>query len=245
MQPPASLARLPESPQQAPHPRLREVVARHLATPDRTPIPDHTRAAFERLAADPRRDGRPLVFDSGCGTGLATALIARARPDALVVGIDRSQLRLDRELPLAWPANALRLRAEVGAFWRLAAEAGWRLDAHWLLHPNPSPKPGQLRRRWHAHPAFPALLALGGALELRSNWRIYAEEFSIALGMAGVPALVESAVETPIESAFERKYRAAGHPIWRVAVDLDPLDAGRARGAARESLTARPGRSPA
>jgi tRNA G46 methylase TrmB len=232
MQPPAASPRVPESPQRAPHPRLREVVARHLAAPDRTPIPAHTRDAFERLAGDPRRPGRPLVFDSGCGTGLSTALIARARPDALVVGIDRSQQRLARGLPLEWPANAMRLRAEAGALWRLAAAAGWRLDAHWLLHPNPAPKPAQLRRRWHAHPAFPALLALGGRLELRSNWRIYAEEFALALALAGVDAAVEAAASAPIESPFERKYRAAGHPVWRVAADLD---------AARARATAPPG----
>jgi tRNA G46 methylase TrmB len=174
----------------------------------------------------------PLVFDSGCGTGLSTHALAAAHPDVLVVGIDRSAERLARRSVVAWPANALRVRAELAAFWRLAAEAGWRLEAHHLLHPNPWPKAAQLRRRWHAHPAFGALLALGGHVVLRSNWKVYAAEFAFALRCAGIEAtLREARPDEPASSAFDLKYRAAGVPVWCVdAVVAAPPGAGvRAR----------------
>lgn len=214
-------ARAPSSAQQAAHPRLAAIVRRHLACPDRTPLPAHTREVFARVAADPRIDGRPLVLDSGCGTGLSSRALALARPDALVVAIDRSAERLARRSVAAWPDNLLRVRAELGAFWRLAADAGWRLDAHYLLHPNPWPKAAQLRRRWHAHPAFDALLALGGALVVRSNWRVYAEEFALALRVAGhAPTLREAQADEPATSAFDLKSWAAGLPVWCVECRL-------------------------
>ncbi len=162
------------------------------------------------------------MLDSGCGTGESTRLIARAFPDCLVIGVDQSNARLVRTGANSFPyceGNAIWLRAELGTFWRLALRAGWRLRHHYLLYPNPWPKPGQLQRRWHAHPVFPDLLRLGGRLELRCNWEIYALEFAAAAnrvlgGDTAARLLAESAITTP----FERKYRASGHPLYSVSV---------------------------
>ena len=118
--------------------------------------------------------------------------------------------------------NALWLRAELTSFWRLARRAGWRLERHYLLYPNPWPKPAQLQRRWHGHPVFPDLLGLGGKLEMRSNWSVYAEEFAAAAALAlGKPVLPLSLGATEITTPFERKYRASGHPLYSVAVSCD------------------------
>lgn len=213
------------SPQLGPHPRLVEVVRRHLDAPSRAPVPAHTQAAFEvvaaRLAADPER---PVDLDSGCGTGISTLALAEAAPEAWVIGIDRSEARLARgplAEPATMPSNLILLRAEVAAFWRLARSAGWRLRRHWLLYPNPSPKPEHLMRRWHGHPAFADLLALGGELYLRSNWFVYVEEFAMALGIAGIAAQIQriEAVADPI-SPFEAKYAASGHPLFELRADL-------------------------
>lgn len=217
------------SPQAGPHPRLRETVRRHLRAPSRAPIPAHTQAAFEQLAARIALDpSRPIDLDSGCGTGASTLALARAAPEAWVIGIDRSEARLARGPladPAALPANLLLARAEVAAFWRLARAAGWRLRRHWLLYPNPWPKPEHLMRRWHGHPAFADLLALGGELRLRTNWRIYAEEFALALGAAGVEAtvLAVEAGDAPL-TPFEAKYRASGHALVELRVGLGSGD---------------------
>lgn len=168
---------------------------------------------------------RPIVLDSGCGTGASALALARAHADAWVVGLDRSAARLARG-PLghyaSLPPNLVLARAELAAFWRLAREAGWRLARHVLLHPNPWPKPRHLGRRWHAHPGFPDLLALGGTLVLRTNWVVYAEEFSIALAEAGIAARVARvAVGEAPWSPFEAKYAASGHAIYALEADLD------------------------
>jgi len=182
--------------------------------------------ALERMIPDPDSTAAAgWVLDSGCGTGESTRSIARALPDCLVIGVDKSEARLARTGASSFPhreGNVIWLRAELATFWRLALRAGWRLRHHFLLYPNPWPKPGQLRRRWHAHPVFPDLLRLGGRLELRCNWEIYAQEFAAAtnqlLGTCVRPRpLAGSAVTTP----FERKYRVSGHPLYSVSVSCD------------------------
>jgi tRNA (guanine-N7-)-methyltransferase len=206
------------------HPRLEAVVRRHLNTSCRRPFAEHTRLAFERIATW-RDPNRPLILDSGCGTGIGAARLAALHPEAQVLGLDKSAARLARHPAL--PANARLERAELGDFWRLAAAAGWRLDRHYLLYPNPWPKVRQLMRRWHGSPALPALLALGGRLELRSNWRLYVEEFARALNLAGIDGAIDLVPDEPSLTPFETKYRVSGQRLWRCRADLNTATTAR------------------
>jgi len=220
-----SVSRPLRSAQTGVHPRLAGLLERHLAEDWRAPLHDPSVAAFEALQACLGGRTTGLILDSGCGTGASSALLARRFPDRLVIGIDKSADRLQRgghaDLPQR-VGNAVWLRAELATFWRLALWAGWRLDRQFLLYPNPWPKPGQLQRRWHAHPVFPAMLRLGGQLEMRCNWSVYAEEFAFAvnrvLGTRVRPAVLDAADEL---SPFERKYRASGHRLYSVSVSCD------------------------
>ena len=215
------------SAQRAPHARLTEVVRRHLDNPWREPLHAPTVDAFEALRAIVHGDeARRLVLDSGCGTGEGTRRLAGRWPGHLVLGVDKSAARLSRVGASGRPVregNVAWVRAELASFWRLAVAAGWRAERHYLCYPNPWPKPRHLGRRWHAHPVFPQLLALGGELELRCNWGVYADEFARALGVAlGRPAPVVERVqvEAPL-TAFERKYAASGHVLYRVACTVE------------------------
>jgi tRNA G46 methylase TrmB len=186
-----------------------------------------------------------IVLDSGCGTAASTVMLAEGHPEALVIGVDKSADRLARQPLGALPPNLLLLRADLQDFWRLAQASGWRITRHCLFYPNPWPKAAQLTRRWHAHPVFPALLALGGLLELRSNWRLYLDEFAAALAIVGIPARIEpvGADGTPV-SPFERKYLASGQQCWclraRLAIETD----GALRNALSSSVAAVPGGRP-
>jgi tRNA G46 methylase TrmB len=203
------------------HPRLDEVVLRHLHHPWQQPVPAHTRQAFldlQRLL-QPGEEHR-LVLDSGCGNGEGSRALAARHPGLLVIGVDQSAHRLARVGAAVQPrreGDLIWVRAELAAFWQLAVAAGWRLQAHYLLYPNPWPKATQLQRRWHAHPVFPLLLTLGGVLELRSNWQDYVQEFARALQLAGRPAprVEELAAQEPL-TPFERKYAGSGHALWRL-----------------------------
>ncbi len=158
---------IPHSAQAGVHERLHAVVRKHLEQPFRKPITDYNRQAFENSLAG--WDGSaPLILDAGCGVGHSSIQIARAHPEHWVIGVDQSQDRLERKKPYPealMPRNLVFVRADLVDYWRLLEEAGLRLARHYILYPNPWPKIGHLTRRWHAHPVFPYIPRLGGALE--------------------------------------------------------------------------------
>lgn len=212
------------------HPALTEVLQRHFESEWRQPLHEPSVEAFNRLLklVDFTRYRERLILDSGCGTGAGTLAIAAREPGSLVLGIDRSSHRLAKTGHGSFPCrdgNVIWIRSELETFWRLAAMAGWKLYRHFILYPNPWPKKAQLRRRWHAHPVFPVLLGLGGILEMRTNWQVYAREFARALEFAtgsrpGVDPLTCKEPLTP----FERKYSASGHALYQVVADLGGLN---------------------
>lgn len=206
------------------HKNLAETIRKHQHSVFQRPVAAHTQQAFEAIAQQVAKADCPLILDAGCGTALSTRKIARLYPDALVIGIDRSEIRLGKQYAQDLPENALTVRADLVDFWRLAREAGWRLQRHFVLYPNPYPKSIHLQRRWHGHPVFPALLALGGELELRTNWRIYAEEFAHALQLSGY-ANTAATVFKPGEfwTLFEKKYHEANQSLYRCQCNLQTI----------------------
>lgn len=210
-----------QSAQETPHERLAEIVQRHRDHAFQRPIAAHARQAFERLKAH-WHPSQPLVLDAGCGVGASSLQLARAMPEAFVVGVDQSGHRLGRGKEGPLPGNLLLLRTDLVDFWRLMAHEGVRLHRHYLLYPNPWPKIGQVQRRWHAHPVFPFLLQLGGVLECRSNWKVYVEELAVAIAvLRGIHPAVERFEASAPLTPFERKYRDSGQELYRLQVDLD------------------------
>ena len=181
-----------------------------------------------------------VILDSGCGTGESTLNIAIANPDVPVIGIDKSVARLTKaggaalndaelngaaKLNSAAPQNAFLVRAELLDFWRLAlgkVKAGqWHIPYHALYYPNPWPKQSEATRRFHLHPIFPTLLQLGDAIELRTNWEIYAREFAEAARIATPDCSISHEAFDPKRpiTAFERKYKEARQQLWRVTIN--------------------------
>ena len=207
------------------HDDLDRVVRRHLQHPWRAPIADHDVQAFRRLQQwrDAQGSERPLMLDSGCGTGRSSRALASQNPNALVVGVDQSAVRLDRATRRfeILPDNLLLLRADCAGLWRLMAGEGWQLLRHQILYPNPWPKSAHLKRRWHGHPVWPTLLSLGGELEMRSNWPLYLQEVQAALQISGIQATLSALPEQrePLTD-FEEKYQASGQLNWRLTASL-------------------------
>ena len=194
---------------------------------------------------------KAVIIDSGCGTGESTIHIARRFPNIPVIGIDKSYARLNKAGNPSQtagedvPANAFWIRAELLDFWRLALErvqtGKWTIPYHAVYYPNPWPKQSEATRRFHMHPIFPTLLALGQTIELRTNWEIYAREFAEAARLVfevsvgnetanqacnenATPLATQPQItcesfdpESP-ETAFERKYKEARQKLWRVTV---------------------------
>ena len=201
------------------HEQLHSLVATHAQSAYRKPFMPYNRHTFDTSLTAWRAAGSPpLILDAGCGVGLSTRHLAHRHPDHFVIGVDRSADRLARHT--AWegspPSNFICVRADLVDYWRLMLDANIRPARHFILYPNPWPKIGHLSRRWHGHAVFPTLVALGGEIECRSNWRIYIEEFASALSQLS-GTIVRAA---PFHAAhpitpFEKKYIDSGHELWR------------------------------
>ena len=231
-------ARLVSSNQRALHPRLEQRVSVHLERPWQQPLHGPTVAAFDALLGlcGPQLERSRLILDSGCGTGESTRGLAARYPKHIVLGVDRSHHRLRRTGLKSFPGkqgNIVWIRADLATFWRLALVREWALDLHALYYPNPWPKAAQLARRWHGHPVFPYMLALGGVIELRCNWKVYADEFSRAVGMATGVSPKPRPVKDRVNSRFETKYAASGHPLYQVSVSAESTNAFRGRSLAK------------
>jgi len=222
--------------QQGIHENLKSIVRKHFETEYKKPIAEHTQAAFDKIKntveTELKKD-TPLLFDSFCGTGMSTGVIAKNNPDALVIGIDRSITRLSKTYNDELPENTILVQAECADFWLLAKQSEWQLAKHSIYYPNPYPKAKHIKRRWHAHPAYPLLFALGGEVELRTNWEIYADEFSQAFVYAsdyiedsklickGVETLCfdvttndNKPCDTTFMTLFEKKYFLNGQKLY-------------------------------
>ena len=207
------------------HPDLEHVVRRHRQSCFKRPIAEHSLRAFKPIDDEVQPSGRTVIIDSGCGNGESARVLAMAHPHALVVGVDKSAVSLahaDAEARCGPLPNLRFVRADLADFWRLAVKHRWPVEAHYLLYPNPWPKKKHLLRRWHGHPAMMDLIRLGGRVEVRTNWRIYAEEFVAALKLLGFSG-AELLAWRPVSavSPFERKYLASAHRLFRVSVVLD------------------------
>lgn len=200
------------------HDNLEKTVRKYLGTRFLRPYASHTQEAFATAQRFIEQQNKPIILDACCGTALSTRHIAETHPNHCVIGVDKSITRLNKNDEL--PGNACLLQADLLDFYRLAADAQWQLDKHFLLYPNPWPKVTHLKRRWHAMPCFPAMLKLGGTIEVRSNWKIYIDEFVAALSFAGIHS--ETAAFTPHSpiTAFEKKYQNSDHHLWHCIAQL-------------------------
>lgn len=210
--------------QQGVHDNLEKVVRKHLSTEFRKPPAEHTLTAFQQVSAVIcAASDTPVILDSCCGTGVSSRQIALQHPESWVIGLDRSSKRLSKDYDDVLPENLIFAQADCVDFWKLAVQSGWQLQKHFVLYPNPYPKSVQLKYRWHAHPSFSDLLALGGLLELRSNWKIYVEEFSLALEYAGqaTQGCEQFDPNGQYMTLFERKYCESGQRVYRCISQLN------------------------
>lgn len=222
------LSRPVVSNQSEPHARTADTVLKHLNTPWRKPISHHSQEAFNQMLP---YLSRCLWLDTGCGTGESTARLAAAHPDLFILGIDKSEVRLQAHRALlaqVFPPgleldNYRLFRADLEDLWRLFYDNGIRFVGQSFYYPNPWPKAEHRLRRWPFHPVFPQALWCAPHGELRTNWKIYAQEWCLALKvLTGEEFPVEPWKPVEPQTPFERKYGNSGHELWRVNYTLSP-----------------------
>ena len=214
----ANRSRRIESAQTAAYARLPEIVNKHIEFSYRKPFQDHNLQAFSRLVERLSKHTGPCILDSCCGTGMSSYQLAHLFPDTLVVGIDRSGARLARGINRQTEKreNCLLLHADCEDLWRLCALENIVFTRHTVFYPNPYPKNEHFKRRWHGHPVFPILAQLSKTLELRSNWQLYLQEFSVAWQiLTGGPGLLSQFEPERYMTLFEQKYHQSGQALFR------------------------------
>ena len=211
------------------HEKLDEVVQKHLTHPFQKPYQAHTQKAFDDINElvqtfiVNKPDG-DVILDSCCGVGQSTRLLAKLNPDALVIGVDKSSNRIERnvegfDLKSGYQdVNFHLVRADLNDFYRLVKAANWPVTKHYILYPNPWPKSKHLQRRWHGSAVFPTLITLGEEIILRSNWRLYLQEFQLAAKHVNLLGdITELAVHEQPLTPFEAKYQASGQVCWQLS----------------------------
>jgi tRNA G46 methylase TrmB len=230
--------------------KLQNIVSKHFGTLDlfleSKPIARHTAEAFELLTKSLPSDCGDLILDSGCGTGRSSLLLGHEFPECTVIGVDRSLHRLSKKQHLLGTdivenqkafvhqvsSNVWLVRAELVEFWRLLLQEEnkqkYKVTMHYLLYPNPYPKPKRVKSRWYAHPAFPLLMRLASERTIvRSNWDLYLQEFATAAKIIAEPQneflcvdpvhTIEPHATTALTN-FERKYWSVGEPTFELVL---------------------------
>ncbi|MBU2872017.1 SAM-dependent methyltransferase [Colwellia sp. E2M01] len=214
------------------HEKLDEVVIKHLSHPFQKPYQAHTQEAFAEmdalvndfLASNPQGE---IILDACCGVGQSTRLLAKHNPNALVIGVDKSDHRLTRNvegfaIDDGFTADNYQLvRADLNDFYRLVKAAGWPVTKHYILYPNPWPKSKHLQRRWHGSAVFPQMTSIGEQLILRSNWFIYLAEFKQAaehVNLQGDITIVPIVNSAEALTPFEAKFQASGQECWQLTL---------------------------
>ncbi len=212
------------------HEKLDEVVKKHLTHAFQKPYQKHTEQAFAEmdvlvqafLVANPEGE---IILDACCGVGQSTRILAQQNPQALVIGVDKSAHRINRNIEGfstddGFSAQNYHLvRADLNDFYRLVKTANWPVSKHYILYPNPWPKSKHLQRRWHGSAVFPQMASIGQQLILRSNWRIYLAEFQQAAKHVNLQGEISSLTVVEASSAltpFEAKYQASGQVCWQL-----------------------------
>jgi tRNA (guanine-N7-)-methyltransferase len=202
------------------HKDLESKIKKHLANPFRKPYRPFSGELFHQADEIVKNNNASIILDSGCGTGESSLLLSQQHPDNLIIGIDKSEKRLDKfinDKNFYHKDNLIIIRADVVDIWRMIKQENWNIKKHYLLYPNPWPKKDQLKRRWHGHPVFPEMISLCNEIELRTNWLIYAEEFKFALELVtNKPIEINSIEAKSFISPFEKKYYESGHELYRV-----------------------------
>ncbi len=202
------------------HIDLEKIVLRHIAKPDQRPISATQKEYFEEAWNWQQKNNKPFILDTGCGTGHSSFYLAKTNPDKLIIAIDQSIKRLDKHVEIPQTLNNLLfVQARLEEFWLQALQLNWLPDYQYLLYPNPWPKKKHIQRRWQGHPILPILLKVCPQLELRTNWKIYADEFQQALQLFDIKSRIDTITITQPISAFEKKYQLSGHSLYRLTTE--------------------------
>lgn len=200
--------------------KLEALTQRYRSCEHKKPLSEHSLLTFAAINDWLGQYDGDVILDACCGVGESTSRLASLYPEARVVGIDKSDARLAKHTHYATNRDNYKVfRADIQDVLVLMMRANWRVSAQFWWYPNPYPNKHQVQKRWHASPTMPLIMGLGGNVEVRSNWRLYLDEFAWVAQQYGRKTNIREIVSEPPVTPFERKYRASGQSCWRLCVE--------------------------
>lgn len=205
------------------HSDLLKIVEKHKRTDFKKPRSEFTTSAFNEI--EKTLLGKKIIVDAGCGVGLSSYYLALENPDQLILGIDRSLDRLERNnfFKKELPTNLLFVRGKLDEWWPLLLELHKKKElfvtANYILYPNPYPKPKSLKLRFHANPVFKSIMEFESKIILRSNFLLYLEEFKEAASVYKRKASISLLEISRPLTYFEKKYHESGHALYELMID--------------------------
>jgi tRNA (guanine-N7-)-methyltransferase len=162
----------------------------------------------------------PLQVDLGCGDGSFLALLAREQPECNFLGIERMAGRVHNSARQALDlpnVRVLRVETSYAVRYLLPPHS---VTAFHLLFPDPWPKRRHQRRRVVTSDFVDAIavaLVEGGAFRVVTDQFDYFQQIrSLAKKSSGLQTGPPNGHDKLPPSTFERKFAAAGAPIYRL-----------------------------
>jgi tRNA G46 methylase TrmB len=217
------------STQNGPNKNLQKALDRYDINNYQRPIAQFSKDSFKKILAKVSDFGNnSIVLDICCGTGESSFNLSSLYPNNLIIGIDKSISRLERKNSFKsdLPKNVYFVRGEVldlyYLFYQAVQHDQLKVVKQFILYPNPWPKEKHYKRRFSANPITPFIFQISSQIELRSNWKVYLEEFGLAAKYYGCK-LTFLDVFTPEKTitAFEKKFFESNHPLYKCIVDVE------------------------
>ena len=207
---------------------LIDLINRNKENEFRKPFSDFSIQAFEEIEKWVIAKGQqPIILDMCCGVGESSFLLAKEDPNTLVIGIDKSLDRIERnnDFKQSMLPNLLLVRADLLDLWPMFAkhQTKFNIVKQYVLYPNPYPKNKHVKMRWHGHAIFPSIMAIKAPIELRSNWKLYLEEFLLAANEFHncTNDIVEEFIPEVLFTPFERKFFNSGQKLFRLKLNYE------------------------
>lgn len=163
-----------------------------------------------------------FILDLGCGIGESSYNLANKYPMTKILGVDKSISRLDRNNKFKVKNNNIMLIQDdmFDLIPLLYSNLKEKILSVHIYYPNPWPKKSQLKRRIHANPIAPFLFELSDTFFIRSNWKIYLEEFSKSYEFyKGVTSSVLEVTDlSDYLTPFEKKYHLSHQTIYELVI---------------------------
>ena len=202
------------------HKNLEDIVSKYSFENYKRPLADFSKEVWGEILTWIGEE--EVIFDLGCGIGASSIYLSKKYPNVKVVGIDKSVSRLNRKNAFKnnLNHNIKLFRGElldlIPLIYKDYKSKMINIHSIYLLYPNPYPKKIHVKRRFHGSPICIYLYNIKLPIILRSNWKLYLDEFSFVGNLFQRSSVIEKVENPELITPFEEKFYRSGQDIFEL-----------------------------